>query len=279
MPEPEQQEQQEDLAEDVLNVLDATHQKDVTVYAEKTVINNINRGLKRTVEGILLTGEWLTIARGKGGPCASMTTAGWDAWLRKNVSLDKGEASKYMAIWANPVFRSVSQVKQFDKLPRSYTTLYALATGAKDSRGTELLQQLLDADELGNVTRDQATEIVGKLKGKPKAVTSNRPSATVLKAKLDETESDLFTVRDELEATRAELEAKQRQLDNARDIGGQDNDESPVPSPEIAAQVESRLPVDIAAELADRLGEDLFRQVIAEGQKILEDTTKVRAAT
>lgn len=218
----ETESQQEDLAEDVLNALDATHQSGKTVYTETAVINNIRRGLKKTVEGILLAGKWLEIARSKGGPCYQMTTDGWDAWLKKNVSLTKGEASKYMAIWANPVFRSVSDLKQFDQLPTSYTVLYALASATKDSKqGIALLQQLLDAGELHNVNTDAAAEIVRKLKGKTTTPqVTGKPSATVLKAKLDKTEHDLFTVSEELDQAIAHRDKVIEELDTIRNNPG-----------------------------------------------------------
>jgi hypothetical protein len=216
--------EQEDLAEDVINALDATHQGGKPVYSETVVIGNIRRGLKKTVEGTLLIGQWLTIARGKGGVCYPLTTQAWDAWLKRNVSLTKSEASKYMAIWANPVFQSVSDLKQFDKLPGSYTVLYALASAAKDNQqGTALLQQLLDAGELRNVNTEAAAEIVHKLKPKPAQVTG-RPSAKVLQAKLSETEEDLFTVKGELDQAKAELADTQRQLDHVREDSGDEDD-------------------------------------------------------
>jgi hypothetical protein len=250
----ETESEHEDLAEDVLSALDATHQNGKAVYSEKVVITNIRRGLKKTVEGILLAGQWLTIARDKGGVCYALSTQGWDAWLKKNVSLNKAEASKYMTIWANPVFQSVSDLKQFDKLPGSYTVLYALASATKDNqRGIALLQQLLDAGELQNVNTEAAAEIVRKLRPKPQQVTG-KPSARVLQAKLSETEEDLFTVRSERDQARAELADTQRQLDQVRDDSPLAEILAEMNVPQIADALITAIGADMCRKLSTELG-------------------------
>lgn len=82
----------------------------------------IRADLSRAIEGIIAAGLHLREAK---EACPGLGTwADWERWLKSDVKISSGSASKLMAIAEHPTFAELSTWKE---LPPNWTTLYELS--------------------------------------------------------------------------------------------------------------------------------------------------------